>query len=103
MEQNTHETEEITEQPHILAYQAHMEVKGGLAPMNCNGRWIKILTREEFGELPLGSVVVNIFSGYEFVIGQHDIDIKLRGATLDLGTYIDDETARKLDILYPQP
>ena len=102
MEQNTHETKGITEQTRQDLEAAFAVMNSGVQIINCNGRWIKILTREEFGELPLGSVVVNIFSGYEFVIGQHDIDIKLRGATLDLGTYIELETARQLDVLFPQ-
>lgn len=81
-----------------LLHEADLPV----TPVKCGGRWIGLLTKRAFEELPDGTVVINIH-GNQLIKGEDDIDLDSRGGQISSGLPIEGEEAEQLTKKYGDP
>ena len=91
-------------------YEQELEERGLLhraefpvTPVKSFGRWIGLLTRRAFEELPDGTVVVSIFTATESTKGVDYIDLDTRGGQIAYGIPIEGEEAEALSQIYSDP
>jgi|GEM_PF-4958420 len=67
------------------------------------GRWVGLLTRSGFEELPDGTVVVSVITSAERTKGIDYIDLDTRGGQIAYGIPIEGEDAETLSRIYEDP